>query len=101
MKDSFESRWKEAAAAARSLPQDPPATVPFGFTSRILAQARAAVPPPSLDSLWQLLAGRLLGAMALLLLLLAAVEYARDDDSAPLQPTVEQSIQEQIFSLPS
>jgi len=101
MKDEFEHRWKVAAAAGRSADADPEPSVPFGFTARVLALSRERGAGPSLTALWQKLAGRTLGGLAIALAIIVAVELWPDTASTPLRPMVEQSVEEQIFWLPS
>ena len=56
--------------------------MPFGFATRMVARWRA-LPTPPLTALWQALALRVLGAVLLVLVALAALDFsdAREGDS--------------------
>ena len=101
MKDEFLHRWKLAVAAARSAAVEPEPTVPFGFAARVLALSREQAAGLALASLWQLFDYRTLGGLVLASAIIAAVELSRGVPAASLQPMVEQSVEEQIFWLPS
>ncbi|MEW6304912.1 MAG: hypothetical protein AB1705_15670 [Verrucomicrobiota bacterium] len=70
MHDSKDS-WDRLIEAARQAPEPAMPEAPFGFATRVVARWQSA-PPPTLLSVWELLARRILvGACAVMLLSLA------------------------------
>lgn len=96
--NDFDHRWKIAAAAARSAPEQRDDTAPFGFATRVAAQAFTKA--PATDSLiWQRLGLRVFSAMTLVLLALAAVNAFVGNDGDSLQPPVEDTVAETFWIL--
>jgi hypothetical protein len=91
--NEFESRWKIGVAAARSdLPRDEP-QAPFGFATRVVARWQAA-PAPSLIAVWQRLAWRVLGGVAMALAAMLAIDVAFSPQDDPLTPDVADTVSE-------
>lgn len=83
--NEFERRWKLAAAAARQ--SDPETPAPYGFATRVIARWQST-PAPSLTMIWQRLAWRVLGGVAMVLAAMLAVETAISPQDDPLMPAV-------------
>jgi len=98
--NEFECRWKSGAEAARRpAPMSAPSPeAPFGFAARVVAQWQAD-PESSLAALWQQLALRVLGVMALILIGLAAYGALTANGDSPLQPPVENAVSETCWLL--
>lgn len=98
--NEFEERWKQGVQAARGAESaSTPASdaAPFGFATRVVAHWQAH-PEPPVSVLWQRLALRVLGAMALILLSLAAYDVlSMGNDS--LQPPVENAVADSAWLL--
>ena len=97
--NEFDHRWQiglKAARRAASAPSDEDA--PLGFATRVVAQWQAH-PEPSLALLWQRLALRVLGAMALILLTLAAYDALSMASDTSLQPPVENAVADSAWLL--
>ena len=100
--NEFEERWKQGVKTARGAePASTPAPAsdeaPFGFATRVVAQWQAH-PEPPMSLLWQRLALRVLGAMALILISLAAYDaFSMGNDS--LQPPVENAVADSAWLL--
>jgi hypothetical protein len=96
MKD-FDDRWQACAAQARqAAPRDD--GVPFGFAARVAARgfaSRATAP----EVLWERLAFRLLVSAAALLVICAALEWPHLRDTRPLEPGVENTVAQLVWSL--
>jgi hypothetical protein len=84
----FDQRWQIGAARARLAPEEPEATPPFGFTTRVLALARKRI-EGSLEEIWTKLVLRALAGVAALLLVLAAVDTLSAGDGASVLPDVD------------
>jgi hypothetical protein len=69
-----ENAWQRLAAAARRAPPDAPATVPFGFATRVAAQALAQPAPAGLSL--ERLALRAVGVACLAAVLGVAANYS-------------------------
>lgn len=69
-----EKAWQRLAAAARRAPPDAPATVPYGFATRVAAQALAQPAPAGLSL--ERLALRALGVACLAAMLGVAANYS-------------------------
>lgn len=98
--NEFEDRWKKGVHAARlaeSASAQPSDEAPFGFATRVVAQWQSQ-PEPSMSALWQRIALRVLGAMALILISLAAYDaLSMGNDS--LQPPVENAVADSAWLL--
>ena len=98
--NQFEERWKKGVNAARlaaSTSEVPSDEAPLGFATRVVAHWQAH-PEPSLSVLWQRLALRVLGAMALILISLAAYDaLSMGSDSLP--PPVENAVADSAWLL--
>ncbi|HSI13478.1 MAG TPA: hypothetical protein VK961_15650 [Chthoniobacter sp.] len=98
--NEFEERWKKGVKAARSAEAASTQSsdeAPFGFATRVVAQWQAH-PEPPVSVLWQRIALRVLGAMALVLITLAAYDaISMGNDS--LQPPVENAVADSAWLL--
>jgi hypothetical protein len=88
--NEFEDRWMQGVKAARQATPAASDEAPFGFATRVIAQWQSQ-PEPSLNLLWQGIALRVLGAMAIILLSLAAYDALSMGDSS-VQPPVENAV---------
>ena len=98
MNHEFDPRWKIAAAAARRAQPDAPAEMPPGFATRVIAHWQAQ-PAASLALLWQALALRLLGALALVLAMLAALDFADSRGREAWRPEIGDAVSESFWLL--
>jgi len=96
MKD-FDARWQACAERARKTPGREE-SVPFGFTSRVVARAYSRQEPSAEDVLGHLTFRMLAGAMALLLLF-AVMEAPHFRESRPLDTKVEDAVGQLVWSL--
>ena len=95
---NFDERWKIAAAAARRATPETPAEMPLGFATRVVAQWRAQ-PASSLAWLWQKLALRALGAVLLVLVMLAALNFTDKTDRDGWRPEISDTVGESFWML--
>ncbi|MGB8169404.1 MAG: hypothetical protein WCF18_18035 [Chthoniobacteraceae bacterium] len=93
--NEFERRWKLAAAAQRDL-GDPTPTAPFGFATRVVARWQGT-PAPSLAALWQRLAWRVLGGVAMALAAMLAIDTALSPQDDPLTADVGDTVSEMFW----
>ncbi len=93
--NEFERRWKLAAAAQRDLP-GPESGAPFGFATRIVSQWQSA-PSPSLAAVWQRLAWRTLGGVAMALAAMLAIDTALSPQDDPLTADVGDTVSEMFW----
>jgi hypothetical protein len=96
--NEFEQRWKMGLEAARLAAPSESDEEPLGFATRVVAHWQAH-PEPSLALLWQRLALRILGAMAVILISLAAYDAFSLDSDAPLHPPVENAVGDAFWFL--
>jgi hypothetical protein len=98
MKD-FDQQWQSCAAQARRAPpRDERA--PWGFSTRVLAEAWSAAPMAvSLEQVWQRLTWRSLGMVAVLLIVCAALELPHLRDRKPLEPGIENTVAQLVWGL--
>lgn len=94
--NEFERRWKLAAAAAQRAPDDRETGAPYGFATRAVARWQAS-PSPSLMAIWQRLAWRVLGGVAMVLAAMLAVETAVSPQDDPLTPAVGDTVSELLW----
>ena len=92
----FDERWQECAGKARIAERDEAA--PYGFAARVAARglaARNSKPDAALEKLaWRLLAGA-----AVLLVVCAVLEMPHLRDAQPLNPEVENTVAQLVWSL--
>lgn len=91
--NEFERRWKLAAEAAQRVAADPGTPAPYGFATRVVARWQST-PAPSLAAIWQRLAWRVLGGVAMVLAAMLAVETAVSPQDDPLTPAVGDTVSE-------
>jgi hypothetical protein len=97
--NEFEKRWQQGLDAAhRAAPAESDDEAPLGFATRVVAQWRAH-PEPPLALLWHRLALRVLGAMALILISLAAYDVISMGNDASVQPPVENAVADSLWLL--
>ena len=96
--NEFEHRWKSGVEAARRTAPALSEEAPFGFATHVVAQWQAD-PEPSLVVLWQQLALRVLGAMVLVLLGVAAYGALSSDGESSLKPPVENAVADSFWLL--
>ncbi len=93
MKNPTHTAWHRLTAAARLAPREGPVVAPFGFSTRVSAQAFAA--RPLLPSLYELFSWRALSMAALIAVLSVAANLSpvlnalRDDPVAVTDPVTE------------
>ena len=95
---NFDERWKIAAAAARRATKEAPVEMPFGFATRVVARWQAQ-PTTSLAWLWQKLALRVLGAVLLVLVMLAALDFTENKDRDSWRPEISDTVGESFWML--
>jgi hypothetical protein len=91
--NEFERRWKIGAATARGTAGESPVEAPFGFATRVVARWQAA-PAPSFAALWQRLAWRALGGVALAFAAMLAIDGAFSAPDDPFAPEVGDTVAE-------
>ena len=96
--NEFERRWKLGINAARRARPSLPDEAPFGFAARVVAHWQAR-PEPPLAALWQALALRVLGAMALVLLGLAALGAISSSEDEFFHPSIENAVADSFWLL--
>ena len=97
--NEFERRWQMGVNSARGAASTPPDdAAPFGFATRVVADWQAQ-PDTSLAQLWQRIALRVLGAMAIILLSLAAYDALSVGGDSSLQPPVENAVADSTWLL--
>ena len=95
--NDFDSKWQVCAARARkTVARDE--TAPLGFATRVLAVARPRA-GPSLEGVWERLALCSLAGVLTLLVLCAAFELPHLRDARPLEPGVENTVAQLVWSL--
>jgi hypothetical protein len=95
--NDFDTKWQACAARARQAPsrdEQPP----FGFATRVLAQAMPPGAAP-LDFTWDRVLARLLAGAVAVLLVCAAVELPHFRDAQPLKPGIENAVAQLVWSL--
>lgn len=96
MKD-FDARWRACAARARqAAPGDEDA--PFGFAARVVALG-CQPQKPAADATWERLAMRLLAGTVGLLVICALLEMPHLCNRHPLEPGIENTVAELVWSL--
>jgi len=97
--NEFERRWQMGVNSARGAASKPPDdAAPFGFATSVVAHWQAQ-PDTSLAQLWQRIALRVLGAMAIILLSLAAYDALSMGGDSSLQPPVENAVADSTWLL--
>jgi hypothetical protein len=96
--NEFERRWQLGARAARADAPNLSNEAPFGFATRVVAQWQKN-PEPSLMALWQRLSLRVLGAMALIFISLAAYGALTASGDNSLEPPVENAVADSFWLL--
>lgn len=91
--NEFERRWKLGAAAAQRAADETESPAPFGFATRVVARWQSA-PAPSLIAVWQRLAWRVLGGVAVALAAMLAIDVALSSPDDPLTPEVGNTVSE-------
>jgi len=95
--NGFDTKWQACAARARQAsPRDE--QPPFGFATRVVAQAMqpGAAPP---EFAWDRVLARLLAGAVAVLLVCAAVELPHFRDTQPLKPGIENAVAQLVWSL--
>ena len=94
--NNFDTKWQTCAARARqTIPRDE--QPPFGFATRVLAQAMQPGAPQ--EFAWDYLLSRLLAGAVAILLLCAAVELPHFRNPQPLKPGIENAVAQLVWSL--
>ena len=96
--NEFDRRWKLGLEAGRRFAPALSPEAPFGFATRVVAEWRAH-PEAPLAILWQRLALRVLGAMALVLVGVAAYSVLSSSGDSPLHPPVENAVSDACWLL--
>ncbi len=89
--NDFDQRWQTLARTARHSPEEPPADLPPGFTTRVLARARESVGEPWEDVL-SFLGLRAVLAAAFVFFLSAGFAYSEWFDERIEPPALETSL---------
>jgi hypothetical protein len=96
---NFNERWQLCAAHARQAPSTI-TEAPPGFVTRVLiASERAPGGSPPLELAWQRLTWRCLAGATMVLILCAALEMPHLRDQRPLEPGIENTVAQLIWSL--
>jgi len=97
--NDFDVKWQACAERARGIPQRDEAA-PFGFATRVLGVAmRTPAPRMSPELVWQRLTWGALGVIAMVLLVCAVVEGPHLRDRKPLEPGIENTVAQVVWSL--
>ena len=96
MKD-FDAKWQVSVARAREA-RVPETGVPFGFASRVAARG-IAQPPLGLEVVFERLTVQLLTGALGFLAICAVLEVPHLRDAKPLQPGVENTVAQILWSL--
>lgn len=93
----FDERWQAMAAQARQAPPRGDAA-PFGLAQRVTARMRGSAAKPG-DDVWERLALRWLAGAAVILAICAAIEAPHLRQPNPLDPGVENTVGQLVWSL--
>lgn len=100
--NEFERKWTEGTAAARRATPAEATDAPLGFATRVVAQWQAQ-PAPSLLSLWQWHASRVLKVVLVLMFVAIAINTVAEitETSPPVfsAPAVEETVAESVSLL--
>ena len=96
--NEFDRKWQRCVARARETPPRPDEP-PFGFATRVVAQARQESPEPAPVTLWERLALRALVGVTALSIVLGAVEYRDSRQPALTRPGVERWVAQAFWML--
>ena len=94
----FNRLWQQCVARAREAPPRSE-EAPFGFATRVLAQANQPARTPASTLLWVRLGLRALGGVMALLLVLGTMEYHDSRDRGWTMPGVENCVAQAIWML--
>lgn len=95
--NDFDHRWQECAGRARQIhPRDE--TAPYGFATRAAARGMEALNAKP-DGAWEGLSLRLLTGAVVVLVVCAVLEMPHLRDSNPLEPGVENTVAQLVWSL--
>lgn len=94
---TFETKWQTAAAHARQAARREE-QAPFGFAQRVAARA-CPTGPAALEFAWTRLLARLLSGAVAVLLVCVAAEWPHLRDSRPLEPGIENAVAQIVWSL--
>jgi hypothetical protein len=96
---NFDDRWQRCAERARQAPP-PDVEVPFGLATRVWALSRQeSRAPASVERVWQALTWRCLALVGTALIICAAVEAPYLRDPNPLEPGIENTVAQLIWTL--
>lgn len=97
--NNFDAKWQMCAERARQTDARED-SAPFGFAARVAALGmEASQSPPSVELLWQRLAARCFGFLAVLLIVCAVIELPHLGDRKPLEPGIENTVAQVIWAL--
>jgi hypothetical protein len=97
--NDFDAKWQACAKRARGIPRRDEAA-PFGFATRVVGFAlRPPAPRMSLELVWQRFTWGALGVIATVLLVCAVVEGPHLRDRKPLEPGIENTVAQVVWSL--
>ncbi len=94
---NFDEQWQKVAERARQTPRRDEAA-PFGFATRVAALVRQSQ-APGVEMLWVRLTLRSLAGVCVVLLACAALELPHFRDAHPLDPGIENTVAQLIWSL--
>ena len=94
----FDERWKICARRARQA-EPSESAVPFGFVARVLAGARPQPESSSMELAWQRLTWRWLAVVGTALLVCAAMEWPHLGEQKLLEPGIENTVAQLVWSL--
>jgi len=95
--NDFDTKWQACAARARQTPRRDEQP-PFGFATRVVAQAMRPG-AAAVDFAWDRVLSRLLAGAVTVLLVCAAVELPHFRDPQPLKPGIENAVAQLVWSL--
>jgi len=94
----FEKQWQRMVEQAREAPGREGGAAPFGFAARAVALSWQAQ-GPGLEVLWVRHGLRLLAGALAVLVICAVMELPHFRDTQPLQPGLENTVAQLVYSL--
>ena len=93
--NEFERRWTQGTGAARRATPAESTDVPLGFATRVVAQWQSQ-PAPSLLSIWQWHASRVLKVVLVLMFVALAINMAAELSEASPSPFAAPAVEETV-----
>jgi len=96
--NDFDARWQTLVRTARA-PSDPDAAAPRGFASRVVARAAEVGDRVRWEDLWLRRARQSVALMAMVALVLGALELRTPRPSSLAAPSVENAVSQVMWRL--